>query len=117
MDGGEAEAAMRAAGRLFRRLHEGGVVHPDLNLKNILLAGGADDPAALVLDLDGATITSRVGDAARMRMVARFWRSARKWQKAMGVELDPSLGAAFEAGYQGGETGPGGTAGGPDVGG
>lgn len=97
--GDAAEAAMRAAGRLFRRLHEGGVVHPDLNLKNILLAGEADAPEALVLDLDGATLTSRVGDAARMRMVARFWRSARKWQQATGLELGPSLGAAFEAGY------------------
>ncbi len=93
------EAAMRAAGRLFRRLHEGGVVHPDLNLKNILLAGPAGDPDALVLDLDGASITSRVSDAARLRMVARFWRSARKWQKATGVTLPSSLEAAFQAGY------------------
>jgi Ser/Thr protein kinase RdoA (MazF antagonist) len=97
----EAEAAMRAAGRLFRRLHEGGVVHPDLNLKNILLAGDAEAPAALVLDLDGATVSSRVSDSARLRMVARFWRSARKWQRATGVELPASLGAAFEAGYGG----------------
>ncbi|MFO7892675.1 MAG: lipopolysaccharide kinase InaA family protein, partial [Longimicrobiales bacterium] len=88
--GAEAEAAMRATGRLFRRLHEGGVVHPDLNLKNVLIAGDVEAPDALVLDLDGATVTSRVGDGARLRMVARFWRSARKWRKATGVALDPS---------------------------
>lgn len=98
--GPEAEAAMRATGRLFRRLHEGGVVHPDLNLKNVLIAGDAGAPDALVLDLDGATVTSRVGDGARLRMVARFWRSARKWRKTTGVALDPSLQAAFEAGYE-----------------
>lgn len=96
------EAAMGAAGRLFRRLHEGGVAHPDLNLKNILLAGPASDPDALVLDLDGASVGSRVSDGDRLRMVARFWRSARKWQKATGVELAPSLEAAFHAGYQAG---------------
>ncbi|MFO7893872.1 MAG: hypothetical protein R6U63_09065, partial [Longimicrobiales bacterium] len=74
--------------------------HPDLNLKNVLIAGDVEAPDALVLDLDGATVTSRVGDGARLRMVARFWRSARKWRKATGVALDPSLQAAFEAGYE-----------------
>ena len=106
-------AAMTAAGRLFRRIHEGGVDHPDLNLKNILIRGTGAELEALVLDLDSATLTPEpecapVGDAARGRMVARFWRSARKWERATGIDLDASLRSAFETGYAAGSSDPAG---------
>ena len=109
----DPRTAMTAAGRLFRRIHEGGVDHPDLNLKNVLIRGTGTDLDALVLDLDSATVTPEpecapVGDAARSRMIARFWRSARKWERATGIDLDASLRAAFEAGYAGGSSGPAG---------
>lgn len=97
--GVDAEAAVRAAGRLVRRLHDAGVVHPDLNLKNVLIRGAGEDVEALALDLDGARLVRRVGGRARRRMVKRFWRSARKWRAATGVELEPGLRAAFRAGY------------------
>ena len=98
-----AEAAMEAAGRLFRQIHEAGIDHPDLNLKNILIRGTGPELEALVLDLDGARVGdgSPVGDRARRRMIARFWRSGRKWERATGSELGPALAAAFEAGYLG----------------
>ena len=97
-------AAMTAAGRLFRRIHEGGVDHPDLNLKNVLIRGTGAELEALVLDLDSATVTPEperapVREAARGRMIARFWRSARKWERATGIDLDAALRAAFEMGY------------------
>lgn len=95
----DPESAMRAAGALFRRLHEGGVVHPDLNLKNVLVAGTGEALEALVLDLDRAGLRDEVGDRARRRMIDRFWRSARKWEAATGMALEPGLRAAFEAGY------------------
>lgn len=98
--GVEGTAAMRAAGRLVRLLHERGVVHPDLNLKNILLAPGDPEPRALVLDLDRASLHSGgVPARKRRRMVARFWRSARKWERRTGRPLPASLREAFEAGY------------------
>lgn len=99
-------AAMRAAGSLVRRLHDGGVVHRDLNLKNILIAGpepgvsgDTDALRALVLDLDRASLRSRVGERARRRMLDRFWRSARKWEARTERGLDPALRRAFEGGY------------------
>ena len=99
----QAQAAMEAAGRLFRQIHEAGIDHPDLNLKNILIAGTGPALVALVLDLDGARVGdgSPVGDRARRRMIARFWRSGRKWERATGSEIGPALTAAFEAGYLG----------------
>jgi 3-deoxy-D-manno-octulosonic acid kinase len=99
-EGVDGVAAMRAAGRLVRLLHERGVVHPDLNLKNILLAPGDPEPRALVLDLDRARLRpAGVRDRQRRRTVARFWRSARKWERRTGRSLPASLRAAFEAGY------------------
>jgi 3-deoxy-D-manno-octulosonic acid kinase len=98
--------AMRAAGRLVRLLHDRGVAHPDLNLKNILLtpavgvAGSGREPEALVLDLDRATLgDGAVSERARRGMLARFWRSAAKWERRTGQSLTPSLRSAFEAGY------------------
>jgi 3-deoxy-D-manno-octulosonic acid kinase len=101
--------AMRAAGRLVRLLHDRGVVHPDLNLKNVLLAAGVDgtggdgEPRALVLDLDRATLgDGAVPDRARRAMLDRFWRSARKWERRAGRALPASLRPSFEEGYAAG---------------
>lgn len=101
----DAAAALELTGRLFRTLHDGGVVHPDLNLKNILIVDRRPSPEAQVLDLDGARLRGRVGDRARRRMIARFWRSARKWSARTATALDPAWLDAFEAGYDGGGDG------------
>lgn len=100
-----AEAAMAAAGRLLRRLHDAGLDHPDLNLKNVLLAGPDPDPRALVLDLDRARIRKRLSPARRRRMLDRFWRSARKWEDRTGVALPPSLPDVFDQAYAGASPG------------
>lgn len=92
-------AAMEVTGRLFRTLHEGGVIHPDLNLKNILIVGAGPSPQTRVLDLDGARLQARVGPRARRRMVERFWRSGRKWSARTGAALDPVWVEAFNRGY------------------
>lgn len=96
----EAAAAMRAAGRLVRALHELGVVHRDLNLKNILLTrtpeGGLD---AWILDLDAARLRTGVSAGARRRMLKRFWRSAAKWESRTDQRLPSSARSSFEAGY------------------
>jgi 3-deoxy-D-manno-octulosonic acid kinase len=98
--GVEGLAAMRASGRLVRLLHERGLEHPDLNLKNILLAPSDPEPVALILDLDRAGLhTGGVPARMRRRMIARFWRSARKWERRTGRSLPASLQAAFHEGY------------------
>jgi diguanylate cyclase (GGDEF)-like protein/PAS domain S-box-containing protein len=95
-------AALRAAGRLVRLLHDHGVLHPDLNLKNILLVPApapSAEPDALILDLDRAVIRRGATRRARRAMLDRFWRSARKWERRTGHDLDPTLQAAFQQGY------------------
>ncbi|MFQ5670464.1 MAG: glycosyltransferase [Acidobacteriota bacterium] len=73
---------MAAAGRALARWHHAGLVHPDLNLGNILLAcpgAGAPRPEDLiVLDLDGARVVSSVRRRVRVASLARLERSALK---------------------------------------
>jgi hypothetical protein len=98
-------AAVAATGRLVRLLHERGVEHRDLNLKNILIIPGpgrptSPDPRALVLDLDRARLhAGGVPAGTRKAMIDRFWRSARKWERRTGRSLPASLEAAFEGRY------------------
>ena len=74
---------------LFRSLALAGARHPDLNMKNVLLApDDADRLHALVLDVDRV----RFG-APRDRTIAaanfeRFARSARKWRELYGAAID-----------------------------
>jgi 3-deoxy-D-manno-octulosonic acid kinase len=96
-------AAMSEAGRLVRRLHDRGVEHRDLNLKNVLLDRSQAGPRALILDLDRARLhEGKVPERARRAMVSRFWRSARKWERRTGVTLPPAFRSAFGAGYAAG---------------
>ena len=73
---------MALAGALMRSAHEGGVVHNDLNLKNVLIAGAPGAEHAWLLDLDRAVV---MRDAAarfeRNLMLRRFARSLRKHEK------------------------------------
>jgi 3-deoxy-D-manno-octulosonic acid kinase len=109
----EASAGMRAAGRLVRLLHDRGIEHRDLNLKNILLGahhgppvprpgatGSQSDPRPMILDLDRARLhDGAVPDRAQRAMIERFWRSAGKWERRQGRPLPAGLRSAFEAGY------------------
>src|SRR5437762_798036 len=77
---GEARAAVaRAAADAVARLHRAGVVHPDLNLGNIVV----DATRGAIVDLDRARLVPG-GLSARLRErgLRRLERSARK--------LDPS---------------------------
>jgi 3-deoxy-D-manno-octulosonic acid kinase len=93
--------AMEAAGRLIRHLHDEGVAHPDLNVKNVLLAGtdATDPPRALVIDLDRARLRQTLSEGSRRRMLERFWRSVRKWEEATGRQVEAPLREAFRSGY------------------
>lgn len=95
-------AAMAAAGRLVRLLHERRIVHPDLNLKNILIRSGAGAPRALVLDLDRARLAARLPERARARMLARFERSLGKWEARMAAPAPAGALEAFRRGYSAG---------------
>ncbi len=61
-------------GRLFCRMHDAGLLHADLQTKNVLVAEGMPH----LLDLDRARWLSRVTPRQRRRNLARFRRSLRK---------------------------------------
>jgi 3-deoxy-D-manno-octulosonic acid kinase len=90
-------AVLAEAGRQVARMHGAGVGHPDVNLRNLLVAnadGGA--PEVYLLDFDRADVRADpVSPARRERDLRRMLRSARK----LGVELPPSAWAAFRDGY------------------
>lgn len=98
----ERVRACSAAGRLLAILAERGVVHADLNLKNILLAPTTAGFRPYLLDLDRSRIVTRVSGRQRETMLQRFWRSISKWEARIDRPLTATERAAFEAGYAGG---------------
>jgi len=65
--------ALRAAGQAIRRLHEAGVDHVDLNLKNVLIDA---EGRGVVIDLDRCRIgEGPLGDARRRSNLLRLYRS------------------------------------------
>jgi len=102
---GEARAAALAAvGRLVRRLHDLGYVHPDLQLRNLLVkTGGGREGLAWLLDVDTCRRMRANGDAERARNLDRFYRSWAKWNGLRGVRLTDKDRAVFSAAYLTGE--------------
>lgn len=66
---------LAAAARLLRQCHDAGLLHPDLNARNILIA---PDGAAMILDLDRAELADELSLGDRLGMVARLYRSLHK---------------------------------------
>lgn len=89
--------ACAAAGRLLRVLTERGILHADLNVKNVLLGRTTRPPRPYLLDLDRCQLVSCVSDRQRAAMLRRFWRSVRKWEARTGRQLTAAERAAFQA--------------------
>jgi len=70
---GKHEAIDRVADEM-RRLHESGVYHADLTMKNILLSGSS----TYIIDLDKATLVSARSERLDMTNLARLNRSVVK---------------------------------------
>ena len=91
--------AARAAARAVRALHDAGIVHADLHLKNLMVGEGPGGPgsAAWVIDLDLA----RGGKGSlplrdRISNLARLFRSVEKHRRA-GLEIgEADIGAFCE---------------------
>jgi hypothetical protein len=72
-------AVLVSAGLAIRALHDAGIEHPDLHLKNLLLT---PDGRVLVLDLDRARRLPAVSREQRLDGLFRFDRFAAKQRKA-----------------------------------
>lgn len=87
--GAEAKGEMlREAGRQMAAMHAAGVAHPDVHLRNLLVAeqdGGA--PEVWLLDFDKARVhAGAVPRARRAEDLRRLARSARKLKAEVGAE-------------------------------
>lgn len=105
-EGEPREALWRAAGTLVSRLHHANLVHPDLQLRNVLIAPEPHTalppyrPTAWLLDVDTCRPCDPRDDAARRRNLARFYRSWDKWNQRHGSRLTAHDRATLEAAYQ-----------------
>jgi hypothetical protein len=84
----EKRTALEATAALLVDLARAGARHPDLNLKNVLLT--RDDTNAFVLDVD-RVVFGRAGDRAIMEgNLRRLERSAHKWRRLYGADIEPA---------------------------
>jgi hypothetical protein len=79
-------AAVSAATELLVAMGRHGVHHPDLNLKNILIAADRVAVRAILLDVDRVRIDPSRARAAASN-AARLARSARKWRDRHGAPI------------------------------
>ncbi len=93
-----ARASLEAAGLLVRRLEEARIHHPDLNAKNILLAGDGGTDAHL-LDLDGCRILDARAIIPVGPMRRRLERSLRKLEDRSGRPLGSDAWSALKTGF------------------
>ncbi|MGI9179734.1 MAG: lipopolysaccharide kinase InaA family protein [Longimicrobiaceae bacterium] len=97
-DPSAAHALLRQAGEQIGRMHAAGVAHPDLNLRNLLVAeeSGEQTPAVYLLDFDRARLyRGPVPARRRARDLLRLARSAHKLRMPLG----PKEWSALREGY------------------
>jgi serine/threonine protein kinase len=80
------DAVLRSA-QLIRIIIKLGLLHRDLNLKNILIARSG----AYIVDLDRCTLVDRLTPEQVHGMRKRFLRSLAKWEKHTGVVVADSI--------------------------
>lgn len=79
------QAIVEAVAALLRALSAAGAQHPDLNVKNVFVAGTGAAAMAYVLDVD--RVRFETGQQVAARNFARFARSARKWNDQHGLDV------------------------------
>ena len=78
----EKRIVIKKVGELVRSMHEAGIFHGDLNLKNIILQ--TTDPQntkGYLIDFDKSFIRSHLRETLRIRNLLRLNRSAEKFKK------------------------------------
>jgi tRNA A-37 threonylcarbamoyl transferase component Bud32 len=75
----ERRRAIAEVAEAVRRMHEAGLYHGDLNVKNILLSDPAGRCTVYLIDLDRAVVRDARVAALDLRNLARLNRSVEKW--------------------------------------
>ena len=99
LDADARSACLRAAGALVRRVHDAGLLHPDLNLRNILIDWRQGTPEAMILDLEKCRLQPKLRKAQRQAMLARLERSLRKLSRHSARQVSAGEWAIFTQAY------------------
>jgi len=83
------EKTLRRCGALVRKMHDAGIWHADLQVKNLLVS----PEGPMLIDFDGARVGAPPGNVNRARNLLRFRRSLER------RGLEPGLFDAFLEGY------------------
>jgi len=92
----------KAVGELVRRLHDANFIHPDLQLRNVLVdltVRPSARPAASLLDVDTVRSIRLRPAATKQANLVRFFRSWNKHNVAHGQRLTADDRTAFLAAY------------------
>ena len=103
--GSERLRAARAVARTLRRLHDAGVTHGDLQLRNLLVepAEGTEDLVCVAIDFDRAHRGPALTPSARMKEWMRLVRSFDR--TGHGAEITPRIEATALSVYCAGDRG------------
>jgi 3-deoxy-D-manno-octulosonic acid kinase len=91
--------AMAAAGALVGQFHRAGLIHTDLNLKNILINATDGHMRAHIIDLEKSRLSSHLGTRNRNSMLVRMRRSASRFEERGNRALLSSDWKAFDDEY------------------
>jgi len=72
------QALLTAVGTAIRQCHDAGLVHADLNARNILVSRAPDSWRVGLIDLDRARFQARLDLGARLAQIRRLYRSLAK---------------------------------------
>lgn len=83
----ERSALIEVLARLLGALRRAGALHPDLNVRNVLVLDAAPGPAAAILDVDRVTFGTPGDAVLAWRNVRRLLRSMKKQHVGYGADL------------------------------
>jgi tRNA A-37 threonylcarbamoyl transferase component Bud32 len=96
--------AARQAGKTVRFMHDRGIYHGDLNLKNLLIRTGHHrEPEVYIIDFDRSKVRDSLTIQQRMQNILRLNRSAEKW-KTRGLPIRYTDKARFFQAYARGDS-------------
>lgn len=94
----DGAAVIRHTGALIQAIHNAGVYHADLHVKNVVLDR---DQTPWVIDLDKARRFTEMPSLLRYKNTRRFLNSLKKWDGKGRISLPSDWRQSFMSGYNG----------------